>query len=367
MSRRVLVPLLPLLPAAALLFAPPTRNPCAAEEPKDDAAARARDTTSKAVTLHEDAMPLAGALAELKKQTGVQVEDRRGNKSGVRLKLDLNKATFWQALDAVAREADARVSLYEKDGRLALVDGPFREVPVSYHGIFRTTVKGVTAVLDMESDAHYYAVALEVAWEPGFRPFYFETRPQSVTAQDDKKGPLQPLDDGSGRSQVDGRNAFRFNVRLPAVPRSVHHFGLLQGKAVMIGPKKWLTFTFDDLKASEETKEGVTVKLTKTSFEPDLWTLDLALEYPREGPKFESFESWVVYNEIHLVKKDDPDKRLDNSGYETGSSAGTRATVSYHFDADKNMKPGDWKLVYQTPGPFNEIPVTFEFKDVPLP
>jgi hypothetical protein len=361
MSRRSTVALLPLFLAVALLIAPLSHVPCAADEPKE------KEPASKTVTLKEDAIPLGKALAELKKQTDVQVEDRRGNKGDIKLKLDLNRATFWQALDAVAREADARVSLYEKDGRLALVDGPFREVPTSYSGIFRTTVKGSTGVLDLESDAHFYVVSLEVAWEPGFRPFYFETRPQSVMAEDDKKGPLQPLDDGSGRSQVEGRNAFRFNVRLPAVPRSVHHLGLLKGKAVMIGPKKWLTFTFDDLKAAEEAKEGVTVKLTKTTFEPDLWTLDVGLEYPREGPKFESFESWVVYNEIHLVKKDDPEKRLDNSGYETGNSAGTKASLSYHFDADKNMKPGDWKLVYQTPGPFNEIPVSFEFKDLPLP
>jgi hypothetical protein len=30
-------------------------------------------------------------------------------------------------------------------------------------------------------------------------------------------------------------------------------------------------------------------------------------------------------------------------------------------------KPENWKVVYRTPGPMAEVPVTFEFKDVPLP
>ena len=38
--------------------------------------------------------------------------------------------------------------------------------------------------------------------------------------------------------------------------------------------------------------------------------------------------------------------------------------------ADKNQvlgKISDWKLVYRTPGKMTEMPVPFEFKDVPLP
>jgi hypothetical protein len=31
------------------------------------------------------------------------------------------------------------------------------------------------------------------------------------------------------------------------------------------------------------------------------------------------------------------------------------------------MKPTDWKFEYVTPGPVIEVPIDFEFKDVPLP
>jgi hypothetical protein len=367
MSHRFALAFLSLAAAPVLLLGWSGSTTSAVDVPKTEGG----DVAPRTVTLQGKAVPLAKALGDLKKQTDIVVEDRRENKLNVNLNLALDKATFWQALDAIAKEADARVSLYERDARLALRDGPFREVPISYSGIFRVTVKRTAEFLDLETDAHFTTATLEIAWEPSFRPFYLETQPKSLVIQDDKSRPLEPLDSVGGRTEV-GRISATVDVRLPAVPRSVKQLGLLKGSVALIGPKKWLTFTFDDLKNGEQTKDGVTVKLSKANLESDLWTLDMDLIYPSGGPKFESFESWLVYNEAALVKKDDPEVRLDNSGYETGDSSGTRASLSYHFEEDVKKKlrlgkPGDWKLVYRTPGPISAVPVLFEFKGVQLP
>jgi hypothetical protein len=158
------------------------------------------------------------------------------------------------------------------------------------------------------------------------------------------------------------------------VQRSVNTLALLKGKLALLGPSEWLTFTFDDLKVAEQTQKGVSVKLSKVNLTPDLWTMEMTLDYPATGPNFESFEAWLVYNEIYLVKKDaaTEQKVANNGGYETGNSAGTRASISYHWvdDPAKKFTRGkadDWKVVYKTPGQFVEVPVPFEFKDLPLP
>src|SRR5438552_1968711 len=101
-----------------------------------------KELAPRTVTFQESNISLSKALKELARQSGNQVEDRRREKDESRqVKLDLKTATFWQALDAIAKAADARVSLYERDGKIALVDGPHQLVPVSYSGLFRVTVK----------------------------------------------------------------------------------------------------------------------------------------------------------------------------------------------------------------------------------
>src|SRR5207302_995942 len=78
------------------------------------AAQAQKNYAPRTITLKGKDLPLSQALAELAKQTGNKVEDRRRSKEdGVKVNLDLKQATFWQAFDTIAREADARVSLYE--------------------------------------------------------------------------------------------------------------------------------------------------------------------------------------------------------------------------------------------------------------
>jgi hypothetical protein len=345
----------------------------------------ARLTTGKPVTLKEDGISVEKALAELKKQTGIEVEDSRQNKDEGKLKLNLNGVTFWQALDAVAREADARVSLYENADKIALVDGPFHAVPTSYHGIFRTCLKRLQLTQDLENGAHVCVATLEVAWEPGFRPFFLELKPESLTVQDDKKHDLDVPANAGGREQAgEARFGMQLNVSLPAPPRTVLKFSSVKGKLILTGPSKWLTFTFPTLgklqanrKDRKMTKEGVSVELSTLDLpdtKDDVWKIEATLEYPPGGPKFESFESWLVYNEIYLEKDGSTDRFPNNAGYTTGGGGENRASITYHFadDREKRLvrgkaKDSPWRVVYRAPGPIIELPIPFEFTDLELP
>jgi hypothetical protein len=344
-----------------------------------------KELVPRPVTLQEKQMPLATALAELNRQTGNQVEDRRQAKDNVSVKLDLKDVTFWQALDAIAKEADAKVSVFESDGKVALVDGPYQAIPVSYSGLFRASVKRIDLFGSLDSDDHDCIVYLQVAWEPRFRPLFIQRQPTDLVVQDDKGRALEVPEGDSGPAPLGGKAAAEVRVRVAAPRRSATHLGVFKGKMAVIGPSKTLTFTFDKLSpitkaadARKETQDGVSVHLRELRNEGESdeqnWVVGLLLDYPAEGPKFESFQSWLVNNEIYLEReKDGLKQRLPaNLGYETGDQGVSNALIRYRFgdEPQKNLLLGkfsDWKVVYVTPGKIAELPFTFEFKDLPLP
>ena len=345
-----------------------------------------KELVAKTFTMQGKDLALAKVLTELGKQTGNQILDRRTTKEETKLKLDLKNVSFWEALDAIAKEADARVSLYERDGKLALGDGPHIAMPISYHGLFRVSVKRIDLSHIVETDTHNCVITLEVAWEPRFQPLLMETQPDSLEIKDDKGRAVETPDNGKGRGAVGHRNVGEIHLRIAAPQRSANHLAILKGKLGVVGPTEMLTFTFDNLSKIEkkdqmkkQTHNGVTVQLRELrpdqESEDPIWMAGLLLEYPADGPKFESFQSWLVNNECYLEKEADGVRvRFPNSAteVETGDDSENKAGVRHRFidQADKNQvlgKISDWKLVYRTPGKMTEMPVPFEFKDVPLP
>jgi hypothetical protein len=196
---------------------------------------------------------------------------------------------------------------------------------------------------------------------------------------------VPPDSNGSGRAAVGRRNAMELEIRVPAPRRSVQQFGLLKGTINVVGPTKMLTFRFDKLSKIEKRaevrkaeQEGVNVLIRKFLMEGPkgdaLWTAELQLDYPPDGPKFESFQSWIVNNEIYLEKgKEGSGERFpSNGGYNTDDIRDNTAIVQYRFtdEPDKKLvlgEPAEYRLVYKTPGKIVEVPVTFEFKGLALP
>jgi hypothetical protein len=349
-------------------------QPAGAADPKPDGD---KVPPAKKVTL-SGSMTLSKALAELKKQTDIDVEDRTEG-ADVKIKLNLENVTFWEAIEAIAKEADARVAPYLSEKKVGLVEGPYKALPISYSGPFRVAVKRLTAIRDLDTDAHYYVATLEITWEPGIKPFFLDVPPRNLVVEDEKMRPLKVDQEGSGRLPINGRSA-ELNIRLASIPRTTAKIAALKGTLHLIGPTKWLTFAFDNLgkikadpKAGELTQDGVTARLSKLTFAKDRWDFEVSLDYPNEGVKLESFEigDFVVYNEFALKKGD---KLVEpNAGYETGGGGGAKATVTYKYDLeDKKVftageKPEEWSVIYKTPGPMKEIPIKFEFKDLLLP
>jgi hypothetical protein len=331
-------------------------------------------------SIQDQGIPLSKALAELIKQTDIKVDDLRQNAGDdPKLKLALNKATFWEALDAIAREADLQVNLYQKGGNPALMDGPRQDLPSSYSGIFRLSVVHLTAdrALGAGDQGHVLTLNLELAWEPRFRPLFLESKPDSFEIQDDKGAPLKMLDQGSGRTPLAARMVTHLPIRTEGPKRSANKLSLFKGSINVLGPGQMLIFSFDKLSKLEKGKVGPSqnqqgVKVTLRDFEIEgekndqRWTAGLVLEYPADSPDFESFEQWLVNNDAYLEKLDKSKRTIKPGGYESDVRE-HKAIVRYIFDDEELGKPEEWKLVYRTPGQVLRLPINFEFKDLELP
>jgi hypothetical protein len=367
MSSRA-VHLLPALFVGAVaswsLLAPPAHS----DTPTADAV---KDLQPRAVTIQEKGIPLSKALKLFAEQTGVGVLPAEDDP---KINLSLNKVSFWKALDEIAKEADMRVYPYLREGKLSLMKG-YREVPTSYSGPFRVVLKRVTMTRDLETDAHFGAATVEVAWPPPFQAFLMETQPSNYVVQDDAGTNLNLPRFGKGHAPVFGRNAVTLDsIPLPAPGRGVKNFGLIKGNLSVIGSAKMLSFVFDEIKKGKEfTQEGVTAKLDDVDAKPksDLWAVQVHLKYPPSGVKLESFQvqSWLVGNQAFLVKRN---QRLGHANVESSEAPADQALITYRFAEDDDAKvklgtPAEWKLEYRTPSPVVEVAIPFEFKDVPLP
>ena len=211
----------------------------------------------KPATLEATHVPLATALADLARQTSESASDLLGDPDPV-VDLDLRQVPFWQALDAIAEKANARVDLHSRDG-VALVRRPagWKPPPISHDGLFRTSLSAVAAKLDLETDAHTYTAAVEVAWESHLLPILLETRPQSLVVRDNA-GRLLPATAAAGSSlaPVDGRISLPIDVTLPPLSCSVRGLSVLEGQLYAVAPTKMLTFTFDSLDALAKACAG---------------------------------------------------------------------------------------------------------------
>jgi hypothetical protein len=345
----------------------------------DEAAGTHPLPAARKVTLQAEKSPLSKVLAELTRQTRIRVEDRSGEPD-IPVTIHLEGVSFWQAIDALASAAGRRVYLSPRSNRILLDTRPpgYRPPPVSYDGPFRCAVKRVSAARDLESGRDLYKAAIEVAWEPGLQPLFLETRPTDLRVQDERKQSLPvPQESGSAPAPVYGRTSLVLDVPLPSVPRSVPRLGLLAGGLTVIAPSKMLTFDLgplDKLAAARsgtpprrQEQDGVVCRVSELVLAKDRWTVQITLDLAPGGKQLDSYQSWVVNNELVLEAKDG--RRLTTNEYAVEKADGGRhAVVSYHFtDRSVRGKPEDWKVIYRTPASIVEMPVKFSFTDVPLP
>ncbi len=329
--------------------------------------------------LHADQLPLAKILDNLKDKTGIRVENQPGEGER-KLSLDLKGTTFWQAVDALASAAQARVSILPTQKRIVLVKRPAQgKLFVSHSGPFRVALKRISVSRDLESGSHKATGFFEVAWEPALQPLYLETVPQNLVVKDDKGTPLPRLDLGSSLAPVDGRIALLFEVPLPAPARATPNLGSMEGQLSAITPIRMLPFRFASLdqlaKAPvnaamrQQTQDGITCRISKVTLANEFWNVQVTVDTPPGASRLESYQSWLSNNELVLVSPDGK-RQLTRSSEAPGQTTGQRVVWNYTFtdrEGQPRGKPEDWKVQYTSPAGVVVLPIPFRFTEVPLP
>ena len=347
----------------------------------DDPAAARQELAPRLVTFSKGSLPLPEALAELTAGTGNTVADQRRHKTAPAVALPGGPTAFWPALDAIGRASGIGVSPYLADEGVGLVDAPYRPVPTAYAGIFRIAARRVAVTREEETQTRHCQLALDVAWEPRFRPFYVDLKTVTLTfAPDAANKVIRAAVPGRGSVAVAGRSAVELDVATVAPDRTCPRIAAIDGTVWAVGPSKMLTFTFGKLAVlpagakapaapPAAVQDGVTVTIAAIRRQSAALLVKVMIENPKGGPAFESFQSgaWLENNRIALQAGQ---RTLAPTGSQE-TIRGRRAEIVYEFAASERqplpaMLDG-WTLRYETPGRIVELQAPFVLKDLPLP
>ena len=338
----------------------------AAEPPKPEASRVSLDASAKTV---------AEAAASISKQVNIVVDVSRAMQDKP-VKLALKDVPFWEALDQLAKASDHRLSISAQGSKIALFGGPnekYGQEPIDVQGPFRFSGRKTLGKINLETGQSSTEIEVEVIWEPRFKAFYAEIPAKSISAWDNEQKPLAVAGEGSGKLPVAG-SAVEITVRLSGVPREAKRIGRLEGEIRITGTTQMLQFSFAADATGDATtsqKEGVTATLKQFEKKGRIWTALIEFEYPKGGPEFESFQSFLLDNQCWLVHRDG--RRFLNQGlFELLGEHDGRYPVAYRFVENEKTglaigNPKDWQVVVRTPGRITVTPVKFRLNNIALP
>jgi len=327
------------------------------------------------VTLKVKGMRLSEVVQKLQAQTGNALSDLReseGAEAGnPALDLDIADTPFLEALDLVCKQAEVSPNFYTGDGTIGLMAGkPPEKGRVVYTGPFRVAFKQIAAVRDLQAETATANAQLEVAWEPRLRPMLLALKADKTKVVDDRGKAVesQVTEESSDVALRPDNPVAEVNLNLKAPDRAAKSLASFQVKAEVTVPAGLRTFRFKSLDVKEPAtiKQGmISVTLEGTEIDEQVWKVNVVLDYPGDGPAFESYRQGLFNNRLWLQKADGS-RYEHNGGFSNTSSDGGKLGFEYLF-VDAPGKPSDYGLVYETPSKVLTIPLEFEFKDVPLP
>lgn len=330
------------------------------------------------VTIRGQGIRLSEALQKLQAQSGNAITDLREADGAVAtnpaLDLDIVDKSFFEALDVLASKAGVTPYFSTGDGTIGLMPGPegttaAPSIPVQYIGPFRVALKRYASVLDYQAGSSSANVQFDVAWEPRLRPMLLKLDADELKIADDRGQAIEPqvMNEASEVVLRPESPEAEINVNLAAPDRAAKLLARMKVKAEVTVPAGIRTFRFPSLAARDATlKQGdIGVTLESTVVDEQVWKVNVVLEYPGEGPAFESYRQGLFNNQLWLQKADGA-RFEHNGGFSNTSSDAGKLGYEYLF-VDAPGKPADYQFVFVTPSKVVTIPLEFEFKDVPLP
>jgi hypothetical protein len=321
------------------------------------------------VTLKKDAVPLGEVAAELSKApAGVAVTaGPRLIKEKVPARFD--GVPFWDALEAAADRAKARLVVRDGGKTVALEPRAGGREVSAVSGPFRVVPRAVTGRLLLDGGAPVHEVELDVHWEPRMPVYRIDSLPRVTKAADDRGTALTA--EGGASRHYPASALTDLKVRLTGLTRDSKRIGVLAGEFRATAAAKLLAVPFGNLAdkfPQTQTADGVKVAVQSFKKVGPTWDAEVELTYPGGHPGFESFEEqkWLRDTRLRLV---DPTAAAWDADSEDVVAAGRMVTATYRFKLLANANPlaKGWSLVCETPAPLAEVTVPFVLKDIPLP
>ncbi|MFM9118143.1 MAG: hypothetical protein ACKOU6_18500 [Planctomycetota bacterium] len=342
-----------------------------------ESAAAESVTKPQLVTLQGE-MKLSAALESLAQQSGNQLLDWR-DRFGQRVvdktvKLDIQKQSFWYALDSLLDQADLTTYLFTgQRGAIGIVARSEMERERFkrgiYSGMFRfepTTIEAVRDLRNPQSDA--LRLTIDVSWEPRLNPIVMTQELDSISVVDEQ-GRALSIDGQGGAIELEGDGETPgaevvIPLRLPG--RSVEKIGSLKGRFDVLAAGKYESFEFTDLEKAknlEVKKAAVTVYLDQVRRNQDAQEIRMRVKFDSASNALESHRGWIYGNPAYLI---DPQGQIvDPSGSEATLQENDQVGISYLFALEEGLK--GYKFVYRTPVSLIKIPVEYELKGIELP
>lgn len=333
------------------------------------------------VTLQADKQPLDELLSEITRQSGNAIKDHREAFGQViepkQLSVQFEKKPFWPALDELLDQAQLTLYGYSGEDGLAVVNRPAGAAPRAAHayysGAFRLEPKRLEAVRDLTGpEQGGLRLILEIAWEPRLQPFAL-LMPLADLKANTELGPATLSNPEAEPETIvrRGSTAAELDILFKLPPRDAQKLTEVAGQITAIVPGPLEEFRFTELpivaggkrpRAVPQTQGGTTVTLDSLKPNADLWEINLRIKFEAPSAALESHRGWMLNNEALMI--DPQGKEIPSFGIEQTLQA-EEIGLKYLFELPDGAEK--MTFVYRTPLIVLELPVNYEFKDLPLP
>ncbi len=312
-----------------------------------------------AVSLKADARPLVDVLTELRNHSGQPIDWRDLPDGKVTVTLD--KAGFWEALDAVCR-AHGGVLWGVKSERLAVERAPYRTRPTVFAGnaVFWLDSLATTATAGEGSLAIRGGAATTAGSRPRWLALTFDA-----------------LEDDKGTPFIDAEGGPEWAVGPPALAQQIDYTaGVLPNEAAeklakcrgalrltyVLDTKKLLSLGIDKARGAAHAAGDASVTVRDIDVEGRRVTMKV--EAARKGAAFSELDaSWVIVDRDGKTHLGRPEV-VDAAAQEDDAGGRTVETYSVTWTLGAKEEAAAFEIV--VPSEFEERLIPFDFQGLPL-
>jgi len=363
---------------------------------------QARHSVQASTVTLEGMLPVSQILQAVAQQTGNAFDTSHlpENVQRRRLRVNFEGTTFWNVVaeleqraqfDIAVQSGTTGLSVRKRDGQ---EDKP---LAADNSSAFRIVVHSATWKPLFGDDEHRL---LRITWsitaEPRLRPLFVKYTGQSVTAhkpqngdagkrnanekKDDNGTPLPPFDPDASYEIPATAGAAPLRLRSDFIVANNADLSRirLQGRVQTLTAASQRPVVFrklTDAEGAAKRRGGVTVTLRKIALgnreadSPRL-SVGIAVSYDTGGPAFESHRTWIYHNRVFLQTPQG--KRIaPQPGFKTTLERDGAVGVVYDFrlpaEGNADMFLKGMQFVYVAPTLLIDVPVTFDFENIPLP